>query len=87
MTVEEQIAAINFWQDETYFHPLTCGVKSSHEDLRGKERDGNVVLVCPTCGHEQKWIPGYVFDVYRHREHIIKARQQFPEHRNYKEKA
>ena len=85
--VMDKIAAVDFWQDEAYFHPLTCAVKSSHEMLRAKEVDGEVVLICLTCGHQQEWIPDYVFGAYENIEQIVEARQRFSGHRNYREQA
>lgn len=68
------IAAIDYWQDRAYVHPLTCGVKSSHAELRGKcDKDGEVVLVCPTCGHVQQWIPEHVYSLYDRREKYEEA--------------
>lgn len=64
MTNEEKLAAIDFWQDEAPFHPLTCGVQSSHEILRGREVNGEVILYCPTCADEQGWVPGIVYKAY-----------------------
>lgn len=54
MTNEELIKAVEKHQSNPFVHPLTCGVSSSHELLIAEEKDGEVVLVCPTCGHVQK---------------------------------
>ena len=61
---EEKIAAIGRWQDASVVHPLTCGMNSSHGDLRGEERGGEVFLVCPTCGRQQDRVPGHVYESY-----------------------
>lgn len=57
MTNELKIDRIRAWQNAGYVHPLTCGVSSLHENLDPVEKDGNVILRCPTCGYEQTWIP------------------------------
>lgn len=60
MTNEEKISAVTRWQTAGYVHPLTCGVNSGHENLRAVERDGRVILECPTCGYVQEDIPAVV---------------------------
>lgn len=68
---QRDLAAIDFWQDEVPFHPLTCGVDSNHAELRGKpDADGDVVLVCPTCGRVQDYIPEPVTNAYRQQDQI-----------------
>lgn len=54
------IEAIESWQNNSMFHPLTCGVDSRHEVLRGEIRDGEVKLCCPTCGWVQNGIPAVI---------------------------
>lgn len=72
LNIGEMLNAIDFFQDEFYGHPLTCGNDSqNHELLRGSVRNGQVILVCPSCDYEQEWIPQYVEDVYVRREQII----------------
>ncbi|MBX4204810.1 MAG: hypothetical protein KW788_01315 [Candidatus Doudnabacteria bacterium] len=56
----ELIARISRFQNIGHFHPLTCQKESSHEQLRGEEREGQVVLVCPTCGHVQDQVPAFM---------------------------
>ena len=66
MTNKEKIDAINRWQTNGSYHPLTCGVDSGHEVLTPfiDENDNNVVLKCPTCGYIQNWIPTVIYDSY-----------------------
>lgn len=83
-----RIEAVDFWQDEAFFHPLTCGRKSSHSLLRAVERDGRAVMVCPTCGyHQQDWIPDAVLRAYGRRKEIIALRRSLPGARNYREES
>lgn len=70
MSNEEKIQAIWYWQNKVPFHPLTCGVQSSHAELVGQEKDGNVILVCPTCGYEQDYVPSVVYTTYENREEL-----------------
>jgi hypothetical protein len=64
MTNAEQIALIAKWQGAGFVHPLTCGTDSGHENLEGREIDGAVMLVCPTCGYRQAHVPGVVLSDY-----------------------
>lgn len=54
-------ASIERWQANPAFHPLTCGEDSNHEPLNPvvePTNDGErLVLVCPTCGYRQDYIP------------------------------
>ena len=56
MTNQDLIDAVKAHQSNKYVHPLTCGVDSRHEILVAEEREGKVVLTCPTCG----WVQGYM---------------------------
>ena len=56
------VAAVQGWQANPAVHPLTCGNDSSHELLVAEKRGRKVVLVCPTCGHVQDWIPTVVIE-------------------------
>ena len=68
-TADEIIQAIDFFQDEFYGHPLTCGNDSTHALLRGKKEDEGVVyLACPTCDYIQTYIPDYVLAVWDTKE-------------------
>jgi len=60
MTNAQKIANIQAWQNAGYVHELTCGVDSRHEALVPEERDGEVILVCPTCQKVQTFIPPVV---------------------------
>ncbi len=59
---EEALRRIEGWQSSGIVHPLTCGGLNDtcRVDLKGELRDGKVVLVCPSCGHVQVWVPEYV---------------------------
>lgn len=69
MTNTEKIAKILSWQSCGFVHPLTCngGVlprehqKDHTVDLMPEEREGEVVLVCPSCGRIQDWVPEVVY--------------------------
>ncbi len=50
-------AAITAWQNAGYVHPLTCGTDSGHANLVPEEAGGMLVLLCPTCGYQQSYIP------------------------------
>lgn len=54
-------ASIERWQANPALHPLTCAVDSNHEVLKPvvePTNDGEyLVLVCPTCGFRQYYIP------------------------------
>ena len=49
----EIIAAIRAFQDNTYVHPLTCGMCDSDAPMMVLESGLN----CKSCGHIQAWIP------------------------------
>jgi len=59
-TNEEIIRIVTKFQNFGMIHELTCAVDSLHAALEPVERDGRVVLVCPTCGTVQERIPDYV---------------------------
>lgn len=78
-TQNEILQAIDFFQDEFYGHPLTCGNDSGHKLLRGQKGDDGVVhLVCPSCDYVQEYIPDYVMAVWDSREEIRIYYQQEP---------
>lgn len=59
-----KLRAVEWWQEEANFHPLTCGNDSSH-NLVAKETDGGeVILVCPECGYIQGYVPDTVYEMY-----------------------
>jgi len=60
MTNDAKIAKIRRWQLSGKVHPLTCGVDSEHAILEPQVIDGQVALVCPTCGWRQGYIPDIV---------------------------
>lgn len=60
---EELIKRIKGWQSNPYVHPLTCGVDSRHEVLDAVEKDGEVILSCPTCGWVQNPLPMVVMSM------------------------
>ena len=57
---EDIIRIVNKYQNFGIVHELTCGADSRHQALEPLERDGKVVLVCPTCGEVQEKIPEFV---------------------------
>lgn len=63
-TIEEQIAAINEWQQNDHVHPLTCGNNSNHANLIPIEEDSKIVLKCSDCDYKQNWVPEIVFGSY-----------------------
>jgi hypothetical protein len=60
------LAAIDWWQREAPFHPLTCGNDSqNHSLLQGKMTpEGKPYLECPDCDYLQLWVPDYVVDAW-----------------------
>lgn len=55
------LLAVRAWQDRAEVHPLTCGVDSRHAPLLpALAPDEQVVLVCPTCGYMQTFVPDAV---------------------------
>jgi hypothetical protein len=65
MAIEELVHRVRLWQCNPLVHPLTCAADSCHDLLRPEIRrdDGGgdiVVLICPTCGFIQSWIPSVV---------------------------
>jgi len=54
------IRIVSKWQAAGFIHELTCRVDSRHEALVPVEREGRVVLACPTCGAVQEHIPAVV---------------------------
>ncbi len=54
------IRIVNKWQEAGFVHELTCRADSRHEALTPVEREGKVVLLCPTCGEAQEEIPALV---------------------------
>lgn len=63
LTNAEIIEAIERYQNYGYVHPLTCGNANCREILEAAERDGQVVLVCPTCGLVQTHLPPFVIQL------------------------
>lgn len=54
------IRIVSKYQNIGLVHELTCTVDSRHAALEPVERDGKVVLECPTCGTTQEDIPEFV---------------------------
>jgi hypothetical protein len=63
---DEEVAALNRWQELGYAHPFTCSESDSHplnggyEDRLVAENDG---WHCPTCGHTQNWAHDFMLRV------------------------
>jgi hypothetical protein len=65
MKNEEIIKKITRWQACDCVHGLTCGLNDcDHVLLEAIEKDGKVILVCPTegCSYEQEYIPECVLN-------------------------
>lgn len=65
MTNEDIIKQIARWQVSDYVHGLTCGSDTcNHVLLEPIEKNGKVILVCPTegCDYEQEHLPKCVLD-------------------------
>lgn len=71
MSNKEILEAIDFYQDEFYGHPLTCGNDSNHAILRGEIHEGVVYLACPTCDYVQSYIPEYVTQLYEVKDRYL----------------
>lgn len=59
-TTADIIRIVNKWQEAGFVHELTCRVDARHAALEPVEREGGVVLLCPTCGATQEEIPAFV---------------------------
>lgn len=51
------IRIVKKWQEGPLVHEMTCDVDNRHLPLQPVERDGKVVLRCPTCKWTQEHIP------------------------------
>lgn len=90
---EEKIAAVNYWQNEAYVHPLTCGNDSQkHENLKARKvlladeaADGteikieDIELYCVNCDYTQgeELIPPVVFSLYTEKDEYEKTLAHF----------
>lgn len=65
LSPEEAIRRVEHWQRAHFVQPLKCSGRAytCSEALRGEVQDGQPVLVCPSCGYVQRWIPDYVLAV------------------------
>ena len=57
---KEILEAIEKYQDNPTFHPLTCGNDSGHRNLEGREVNDKVELYCLDCDYVQTYIPTFV---------------------------
>lgn len=64
-SIKNKIAAINWYQKHSYFHPLTCGNNSKHNLLQPKLINNQIYLICTDCDYVQQSIPEVIFDVYK----------------------
>ena len=71
LTNEEKMMAVAYWQEAGIVHPLTCGNQSMHEELIAHEHKGEVILLCPTCGYRQTFIPACVYTYWKTRQNNI----------------
>jgi hypothetical protein len=63
MTNPEIIAAIERWQTDPRVYPLTCCTsREVHTPLKPIERAGQIILVCPDCGHRELQIPEAILE-------------------------
>ncbi len=62
-----RLKALDWHQNRSGLHPLTCGREScDHVNLEGcKTANGTVYLECPECGWMQCWDHDYLVDVWR----------------------
>ncbi len=72
-SLDEQIKAVEKWQNCEFVHPLVCGNNFNHSllvpkrryaaDYHGEFTDNPdwISLVCTDCNYEQDYIPEYVF--------------------------
>ena len=63
LTNAEIIERVNNWQNAGFMHPLTCRWSSNHGNLIPIEKDGKVILKCPSCKKEQLYIPSCIVDL------------------------
>ena len=61
-TNQEIIRIVKLWQESGHVHELTCRLDSTHATLIPFERDGKVLLGCPTCGTAQDLLPKFVLE-------------------------
>lgn len=62
MTNKEIIQIVKDYQANNTYHPLTCGIDSSHI-LKPVEENDKVILICPTCFYKQYWIPEVILEI------------------------
>jgi hypothetical protein len=63
VTNPEIIAAVERWQTDSRLYPLTCRIDGQvHAPLQPIERGGQIILVCPDCGHREAQIPDVVLE-------------------------
>lgn len=55
---EEQVKALNAYQETGVFHPFTCGIDSRHRDLVATP-DG---WICPDCFYKQNWAHKFIVE-------------------------
>ena len=60
-TNQSVINIIKAYQNNTLYHPLTCGNDSNHRNLEPFEDKGVVKLKCLDCEYIQDWVPDCVF--------------------------
>ena len=53
---EEQVEALNAYQEEGRFHPFTCGNDSRHRNLVATPEGWR----CPDCDYTQNWAHGFM---------------------------
>lgn len=62
LPIDDKLDRVRAWQEAGHVHPLTCGNDSTHALLVPEVWDfgtpsAHVLLVCLTCGYQQKHIP------------------------------
>jgi hypothetical protein len=55
--IDDLIISIIAHQNDTRFHPLTCGNDSRHTPLVPTRIEDGVILICIDCDYEQSYIP------------------------------
>lgn len=60
-----KLAALDWWQNRAFQHPLTCMNDSDHRNLiAGETSAGKLYLECPDCDYIQTWFPEYVWGLF-----------------------
>lgn len=64
---EQMLAAITWYQKETYFERITCPHDSTI--LEGAHALGHVCLRCPICNFQTQQIPQHIMKLFKEAHH------------------